>query len=153
MITLTIKLTYDSTTMNGSLILANKFFRYLIAIVKNGVGTITGLNLDYKIESDKVLIDKNDPEAIAKRICKYMQIPFEAIQGDSRKREIVEVRQIAHYISHKRKDKSHKSLQDIAYAIGGKDHATVLHSVKTVNNLMETDKAYKQMINKIENIV
>lgn len=152
MIALTIKLSYDPTTMNGSLILANKFFRYLIAMVKNSVGTITGLQFDYKIESDKIFPDRNDPEAIAIRVCRYLDVPFELMQTDSRKREAVEARQIAHYISCQRKNKSHKSLRDIGATIGNKDHATVMHSVKTVNNLMDTDKKFKTKVEKIMNI-
>ena len=42
------------------------------------------------------------------------------------------------------------SLAVIGNAIGNKDHATVLHACKTVNNLIETDKAFKQDLEEIE---
>ncbi len=35
------------------------------------------------------------------------------------------------------------SLSAIGAHCGGKDHATVLHACRTVNNLMETDKKFK----------
>jgi len=42
------------------------------------------------------------------------------------------------------------SLSTIGSIIGGKDHATVLHACKTVNNLMDTDKRFKSQIDDIE---
>jgi chromosomal replication initiator protein len=42
------------------------------------------------------------------------------------------------------------SLTTIGAQIGGKDHATVLHACKTVNNLLETDKKFKGQIDEIE---
>ena len=42
------------------------------------------------------------------------------------------------------------SLATIGAQIGGKDHATVLHACKTVNNLIETDKRFKRYITDIE---
>ena len=33
---------------------------------------------------------------------------------------------------------------------GGKDHATVLHACRTVNNLIETDKRFRVYISDIE---
>jgi chromosomal replication initiator protein len=42
------------------------------------------------------------------------------------------------------------SLASIGARIGGKDHATVLHACKTVNNLIDTDKLFKSQINEIE---
>jgi chromosomal replication initiator protein len=42
------------------------------------------------------------------------------------------------------------SLATIGAEIGGKDHATVLHAFKTVNNLMETDKSFKTQMSELE---
>jgi chromosomal replication initiator protein len=42
------------------------------------------------------------------------------------------------------------SLATIGTQIGGKDHATVLHACKTVNNLIETDKRFRIQIDEIE---
>ncbi len=42
------------------------------------------------------------------------------------------------------------SLSVIGSIIGGKDHATVLHACRTVQNLMETDKKFKQYVDEIE---
>jgi chromosomal replication initiator protein len=42
------------------------------------------------------------------------------------------------------------SLANIGLHCGGKDHATVLHACRTVNNLMETDKRFRQYIEDLE---
>ena len=38
----------------------------------------------------------------------------------------------------------------IGAAIGGRNHATVLHSCKAVSNLLETDKAFRRQGEEIE---
>jgi chromosomal replication initiator protein len=42
------------------------------------------------------------------------------------------------------------SLASIGLQCGGKDHATVLHACRTVNNLLETDKKFRVYIDEIE---
>ena len=42
------------------------------------------------------------------------------------------------------------SLASIGSDIGGKDHATVLHAVRTVKNLIETDKHFRSYVEEIE---
>jgi chromosomal replication initiator protein len=44
-------------------------------------------------------------------------------------------------------------LSTIGAAIGGKNHATVLHACKAVTNLMETDKAFLQIVEDIDRLV
>jgi len=48
------------------------------------------------------------------------------------------------------KSMTKSSLSTIGSIIGGKDHATVLHACKTVNNLKDTDKRFKSQIEDIE---
>jgi chromosomal replication initiator protein len=84
---------------------------------------------------------------IQKVVCNYFEIPTDSIQSKTRKREIVQARQVAMYFS---KNLTKASLATIGAQIGGKDHATVLHACKTVNNLLETDKLFKGQIEEIE---
>jgi chromosomal replication initiator protein len=42
------------------------------------------------------------------------------------------------------------SLASIGAQIGRKDHATVLHACKTVNNLIDTDKQFRHDVEEIE---
>ncbi len=84
---------------------------------------------------------------IQKVVCEYFGLPSDMLQTKTRKREIVQARQIAMFFS---KSLTKSSLSTIGSIIGGKDHATVLHACKTVNNLMDTDKRFKSQIEDIE---
>ncbi len=84
---------------------------------------------------------------IQKVICNYYNIGLEQLQSKTRKREIVQARQVAMFFS---KSLTKSSLATIGTQIGGKDHATVLHACKTVNNLIETDKRFRIQIDEIE---
>jgi chromosomal replication initiator protein len=84
---------------------------------------------------------------IQKVVCNYFNLPSDSLCSNTRKREIVQARQIAMYFS---KSLTKASLATIGAEIGGKDHATVLHAFKTVNNLMETDKSFKTQMSELE---
>ena len=84
---------------------------------------------------------------IQKVVCDYFDIPIEIMKSKTRKREIVQCRQLAMYFS---KQMTKNSLAMIGKYCGNKDHATVLHACKTVNNLADTDKRFKGYISDIE---
>jgi chromosomal replication initiator protein len=84
---------------------------------------------------------------IQKVVCNYFNVPPELLQSRTRKREIVQARQVAMYFS---KNLTKSSLATIGAHIGNKDHATVLHACKAVNNLVETDKHFKRQVDEIE---
>ena len=84
---------------------------------------------------------------IQKVVCDYFNMPQELIISKTRKREIVQARQIAMFFA---KGLTKSSLATIGSQIGGKDHATVLHACKTVNNLIDTDKRFRCYIDEIE---
>lgn len=84
---------------------------------------------------------------IQKVVSEYFGLPNDMIKAKTRKREIVQARQIAMYFS---KSMTKSSLSTIGSLIGGKDHATVLHACKTVNNLIDTDKRFKSQVEDIE---
>ena len=69
------------------------------------------------------------------------------MKSKTRKREVVQARQIAMYFA---KQMTKASLASIGAHCGGQDHATVLHACKTVNNLMETDKQFRSYISDLE---
>lgn len=86
-------------------------------------------------------------EYISKVVCDYFNMPVDTLQAKTRKREIVQARQIAMYFS---KSLTKYSLASIGAQIGSKDHATVLHACKTVNNLKDTDKNFRQFVEDID---
>lgn len=80
---------------------------------------------------------------IQKVVCDYFDMGIDQLKSKTRKREVVQARQIAMYFS---KQMTKSSLATIGMHCGGKDHATVLHACKTVNNLMDTDKRFRGYI-------
>jgi len=84
---------------------------------------------------------------IQKIVCDYFNMPIDSLQSRTRKREVVQARQIAMYLS---KNFTKSSLASIGSQIGSKDHATVLHACKTVVNLLDTDRQFKTDLEEIE---
>ena len=84
---------------------------------------------------------------IQKVVSDYFNMPVELMKSKTRKREIVQARQIAMYFS---KKLTKSSLASIGMQCGGKDHATVLHACKTVNNLIDTDKTFRKYIAELD---
>ncbi len=84
---------------------------------------------------------------IQKVVSDYFGLPLEAIHSKTRKREIVQARQLAMYFS---KKLTKASLATIGLHCGNKDHATVLHACRTVNNLIETDKQFRNYVEEID---
>jgi chromosomal replication initiator protein len=80
-------------------------------------------------EQNDVTIDK-----VQRVVCDYFNITRDDLLSKTRKRQIVQARQIAMYMS--RNLISNCSLSTIGAEIGGKDHATVLHACTTVGDLM-----------------
>jgi len=84
---------------------------------------------------------------IQKVVSDYFNMPVELMKSKTRKREIVQARQISMYFS---KKLTKSSLASIGMQCGGKDHATVLHACKTVNNLQDTDKHFRKYITDLD---
>lgn len=107
-----------------------------IALAKKIVGNFS----DY--EERTITIDD-----IIKKVSDYYGVEVESINTRSRKREVVLVRQVAMYLSKKYLD---MSTSKIGQYIGKRDHATVLHACKTIANLAETDKQFRNELNEID---
>ena len=84
---------------------------------------------------------------IIEKVCKHYQIDTSAIHTKTRKREVVQVRQLAMYLAKKHTDVSSGK---IGQMIGNKDHATVLHACKIIKDQVEVDKAFKSEVEEIE---
>jgi len=77
---------------------------------------------------------------IQKLVCDYFSIGVDLVKSKTRKREIVQARQIAMYFA---KDMTKASLKNIGSHFGNRDHSTVIHACQTVNDLIETDKKFR----------
>ena len=86
-------------------------------------------------------------EHIRDTVCDYFKLSLDAISTKSRKMEVVQARQIAMYFS---KMLTKNSLSSIGMHIGKRDHATVLHACKKVEDLIETDMHFRKDVEEIE---
>ena len=87
---------------------------------------------------------------IIQTVCQHFGLETSAIHTKSRKREVVQARQIAMFLA---KNNTNLSTAKIGALIGNKDHATVLHACKTIKEQQEVDKALQSEINKIQTLL
>ena len=80
-------------------------------------------------------------------VCEEMGTSQENFFKSTRKRNVVQARQLSMYFA---KKYTKASLVVIGEKCGKKDHATVIHALKTIDNLLETDKQFRAMTEKIE---
>jgi len=80
-------------------------------------------------------------ENIQKTVAEYFKIRLADLSGKGRARSIARPRQIAMSIA---KDLTTKSLPEIGKAFGGRDHTTVLHACRKINELKDSDSAVKE---------
>ena len=110
---------------------------------------------EINLELSKQMIDKYVQSSareitidyIQKVVCDYLELPVDAIQNTSRKREIVQARQLSMYFA---KKITKSSLAVIGMQCGNKDHATVLHACKTIENLRQTDRHMRAMVDELD---
>ena len=123
----------------------------LISLLAQSTLNKKEINIDLATQVIDKLVKNSKKEIsvdyIQKIVCDYFEITPDQLHSKTRKREIVQARQIAMFFS---KSLTKSSLASIGSQIGGKDHATVLHACKTVNNLIDTDKRFKQTVDNIE---
>jgi chromosomal replication initiator protein len=157
-------------------ILQNKMYRdgleipqeiveYIAKNIKSNIREIEGVLIslvaqasfnrkEYSLALTKQIVDKfvkNTKREISidyiqKVVSSYFEIDVPTLQSNTRKRHVVQARQLAMYFS---KKMTKSSLASIGSQIGKRDHATVLHACKTVDNLSETDKQFKRYVDEI----
>ena len=86
-------------------------------------------------------------EHILDVVCRELNVERARLDSSERTREVAIARQLAMYLA---KQHTKMPLTAIGAAIGGRNHATVLHSCKTISNLMDTDKAFRMQVEEIE---
>lgn len=74
-------------------------------------------------------------------ICSYFNLPFGSLQQDTRKREIVEPRQLAMYFA---KEILKHSYATIGAQLAEREHATAMSARKNVTNLCDTNIVFRK---------
>ena len=107
--------------------------------------TLVGRNVTIDVAKDvlKDLLRSNEKfitiEIIQRKVCEYYSIKLSDLISTKRKQEITKARQVAMFLS---KQLTTKSLPEIGRNFGGKDHTTVIHSVKKVKETISTNKEF-----------
>ena len=86
-------------------------------------------------------------EYIQNLVCEYFEVPIDMVKSQTRKREIVQARQISMYLA---KAHTKSSLKSIGSFFGGRDHSTVIYACQTVEDLIDTDKKFKGYVADIQ---
>tara|TARA_B100000242_G_scaffold285488_1_gene249998 strand:- start:158 stop:880 length:723 start_codon:yes stop_codon:yes gene_type:complete len=89
-------------------------------------------------------------DAIQTIVCKFFKISKNEMLSSRRSRYLVRPRQTAIYLT---KLLTTKSLPEIGREFSNRDHTTIIHSVKTIEQLKEKNSDMKDNINKLKNII
>lgn len=133
----------------------NESVRDLEGIVISIMARSTILNKEIDINLARHIVNKavrheTKPitiEDIVGKVCKHYELDPVAIHSKSRKREVVQVRQVSMYLSKKHTDSSSSKIGQL---IGNKDHATVLHACKIIKDQIEVNKTFRAEIEELE---
>jgi len=146
--------------------LSEEIQEYICFNIKNNIREIEGViitlvaqstlnkkEIDMQLARDVVnqFISQDNKEVTVENIkllvAEYFKVPVEKLHGKTRKRDIVIARQLSMYLA---KNFTTNTLKDIGANFGGRDHTTVLYSVKAVQDLMDTDIVFKDKVIELE---
>lgn len=123
----------------------------LISLLAHSTLTHRKIDLELAEAVIEKIVSTHTPEISIEHIqdvvCNYFKIEPEKFLSSSRKRELVQARQIAMYLS---RNHTSESLSTIGAKIGGREHATVLYAYKTVCDLLDTDRTFRKFVGDIE---
>ncbi|MDR2684808.1 MAG: chromosomal replication initiator protein DnaA [Prevotellaceae bacterium] len=153
---------------NDGLVVKDEVVEYLALNIKNNIRELQGALVSLLAQSTLIkkeitidlvseMLDKLvsatrnlSIDQIKKTVSEYSDMTVEKLLSNTRKREIVQARQIAMYLS---KNYTKYSATQIGAQIGGKDHTTVLHACKVVQDMMDTNKEFKKYVQELETIL
>jgi hypothetical protein len=113
--------------------------------MKNNKKQLHSKILEGSVQSYNAMVS----EFVKEIVCSYFGIDSDSLNYNTRKREVVKCKQISMYLIHKNLN---MSLSKIGRHFQ-KNHATVIHSVKTIKNYLEWDKDLKKEIDELEKLV
>jgi len=103
------------------------------------------INQTVRLEKKQITLEK-----IQDIVCKYFEIDMDLVHSKSRKREIVQARHVAMFLSKKYTSLSYAHIGNM---IGKRDHATVLHAVKAIQDALDTNKSFQLTMKDIETLL
>lgn len=151
---------------NEDLDLSQEIIDYICHHIKNNIRELEGVVIsivaqstlnkrvvDLRLVKDiiKQFVSQVDKEIsvenIKQLVAKHFELPIDKLHGKTRLREVVIARQLSMYLA---KTYTNSSLKTIGDSFGGRDHSTVLYSLKAVQDMMDTDIVFKDTVNALE---
>ena len=86
-------------------------------------------------------------EQIIECTCEFCHVKQEDVYGKSRKANIVQARQLSMYFA---QQFTKLTTSKIGTLVGNRNHATVIHSVKTIENRLNVDKEFRKSVEELE---
>ena len=107
------------------------------------------LEFAQRILAGRVKVEKKDVtiDQIITCTCEYFNVREEDVFGKSRKADIVTVRQMSMYLAHKH---TKLTTSKIGIYVGNRDHATVLHGIKTIDGRLKVEKELRHHLEELE---
>lgn len=96
-------------------------------------------------EHETITLDK-----IITSVCSFYKISRENLLGKSKKKELVQPRQICAYLMC---DIMNIPLVSIGEAMGGRDHTTIIHSREKINQLLKVNDRIAKEVSDLKNII
>jgi chromosomal replication initiator protein len=92
---------------------------------------------------------KEEPEIqqIAAAAAKHFHLKLSELRSSSRQRAVVNARAVAIYLA---RQITHASFEQIGGYFGGRDHTTMMHSCRKIEELLHDDPAFRQEIEQLE---
>ena len=111
------------------------------------------IDIDLAKEALKDIVSPNKPtkitaDTIISVVCDHFSVSKADIISSKRNKELVTPRHIIMYLCRKMTDETYKN---IAYILGNRNHTTVIHGEKTIEDLIDTDESVKRTIETIIN--
>ncbi len=123
----------------------------IVSLIAHASLTRVDIDLELAKEVLKNVVREDDSEVgidyIQKIVSDYFHVDQDDLKAKIRKKEIVIARQVAMYFS---KDHTSHSLKSIGYHFGGRDHSTVIHALRSVGDMMDTDAKFRHSVDELK---
>ncbi len=139
--------------------------KYIDSNIRNLEGALTRLWAYSQLTGSKITVDlakellknmiKEEPEIITvekiqRVVASYFGVSVSDLRSEKRRKGIALPRQIAMYLS---REITGLSLSEIGEKFGGRNHATVTHSINKVKKLISSDGKVREMVENLQKIL
>ena len=143
---------YIAFNVKDNIRLLEGAFNRLLALQKI---TRQQIDLNFVQEALQDLIDNRTRKSISASqirdiVAEYFQLDPDLLIGKSRKRPIVDARQVAMHFC---KRMTQHSLEAIGRRFGGRDHSTVIHACKAIQARIDTDPRFVEDLERMDQLL